>query len=155
MKKPAFPNKGELLRLFDFDFVRGLIHHKDGGDATYQQGSGYLYVCIRGYGFLAHRIIWCAAHAEEPPRKIDHINCVRHDNRLLNLRLADNQQNVGNKKVNRNSQSRIKGVNYDRKRDKWRARIKGITLGRFETKELAAAAYKAAAIEHFGEYAHA
>jgi len=153
MKKPSFPSRAEIRSLFICDELNGLITHLDGSNATYEQGSGYLYLCIRGYGFLVHRLIWMLAYDVEPPGMLDHINGDRSDNRISNLRLATNAQNVHNKKVNKNSKSGIKGVRYDEQRGKWRARIRHIHLGRFETKEEASNAYKNAAILHFGEFA--
>ena len=53
----------------------------------------------------------------------------------------------------------FKGVGFDKRRKNWHARIKvnkrSIHLGTFETPEEAFAAYMAAAIKHFGEFAYA
>jgi hypothetical protein len=46
----------------------------------------------------AHRIIWKLVHGDDPNGQIDHVNGVRHDNRIANLRLSDqceNQRNAG------------------------------------------------------------
>jgi hypothetical protein len=48
--------------------------------------GGYLRVWIDGYTFPAHRLIWLHVHACWPTYWIDHINGVRDDNRLANLR---------------------------------------------------------------------
>ncbi len=57
-------------------------------------GSGYIYHRLRYDGgrfrLLAHRVVWMAANGRIPPGlMLDHINRVRMDNRLCNLRLVD------------------------------------------------------------------
>ena len=44
------------------------------------------------------------------PEQVDHINRVRHDNRWINLREADQSRNRKNSKLNHNNKSGIKGV---------------------------------------------
>ena len=60
--------------------------------------NGYLTIKIEGkmYGF--HRLIYKAYHREwvDSQLKIDHINRIRNDNRLENLRLVTHQQNMFN-----------------------------------------------------------
>ena len=79
---------------------------------------------------------------------VDHINHNRLDNRKQNLRLCTQGENLRNKKV--------KGVAFDKRRNKWYARIminrKNLHLGSFDTKEEAIEARKQAEIEYFGEY---
>ena len=79
---------------------------------------------------------------------VDHINHNRLDNRKQNLRLCTQGENLRNKKV--------KGVTFDKRRNKWYARIminrKNLHLGSFDTKEEAIEARKQAEIEYFGEY---
>ena len=43
--------------------------------------------------YRAHRVIWALVHGEWPEGQIDHINGVRDDNRLENLRVVTNQDN--------------------------------------------------------------
>ena len=68
---------------------------------------------------------------------IDHINKNSLDNRIENLRILTNQQNQWN--------TNAKGYHWDKKNNKWRARIKinGKTkhLGRFTEEEDARQAY--------------
>jgi hypothetical protein len=94
------------------------------------------------------------------PRKGDHRNHDTLDNQRINLRIASNSQNGQNSKHNSKSISGLKGVTFDpsgRTKKPWRARIKVhgkvISLGRFDTKELAHQAYIEAAKHHFGEFA--
>lgn len=87
---------------------------------------------------------------------VDHINHNRLDNRKENLRICTKHQNDMNKKILPNNTSGITGVSWDKRKNKWRARIKynqkEIHLGYFNTKEEAAEARKQAELEYFGEY---
>jgi len=95
---------------------------------------------------------------EWPKNQIDHIDREKSNNRFSNLREANNAQNNSNRPAQQNNKSGYKGVSPVNRRLPWVAQIrvagKSIWLGRFETKELAYAAYCRAAKEHHGEFAH-
>lgn len=88
---------------------------------------------------------------------VDHVNGDGLDNRLENLRLCNQSQNGANRRVQKNSSSRIKGVHYRPDLKKWRALIKANGklkhLGLFDSPERAAQAYREAAIEVYGVFA--
>ena len=94
-----------------------------------------------------------------PPEgmEVDHRNRNRLDNRRCNLRFATRLQNQANLSTRVNSETGFKGVNFDKRRGKYRARIghngMQIHLGTFVSKLDAARAYNEAAAEHFGEFA--
>jgi hypothetical protein len=115
-----------------------------GAVAGSSYGNGYLRIKINDRAHLSHRLAWLYAHGEWPAAQIDHINGIRSDNRLVNLREAtpgENQQNVAS---TRSTPSRRLGVTWDKRARKWRARIKinrkETHLGLFETIEGAAQA---------------
>lgn len=61
------------------------------------QQNGYEYVTIDGTAKLAHRVLWVAFNGDIPEGfEIDHINTIRTDNRLDNLRLATSSENKRN-----------------------------------------------------------
>ena len=67
--------------------------------------NGYRQLILRFNGeqvnVYKHRFIWECFHGViEPGREIDHINRVRDDNRLINLRLVDHRTNHFNKTNN-------------------------------------------------------
>ena len=110
-------------------------------------GNGYIYISVDGGKYLAHRLAWFWAHGEWPAEDIDHINCVRSDNRLANLRSVPRFVNNQNRSSVRsdNKYSGIAGVSWHKHCAKWRARITlhGVEtqIGVYPTKEEASAAY--------------
>lgn len=112
--------------------------------------NGYLYVNLNKKVMLVHRVIWAIVHGYWP-ENVDHINHVRTDNRIENLRevsIAGNAQNTS--LPLRNTSGRI-GVYWFKQRNVWYSRIQvdGRThhLGHFKNKSDAIAAREAAEIK--------
>ena len=89
---------------------------------------------------------------------IDHINGNPLDNRKSNLRICSQQQNSMNKQnQRRNTTSKYKGVNWHKRRNKWRAGIKingkYKHIGLYDTELTASIEYDKAALLYFGVYA--
>jgi len=109
--------------------------------------------------YRAHRLAWFYVHGEWPLMGIDHINGDGCDNRIANLRLATQSQNLGNSKKPITNRSGKKGVSWHAVGKKWQAHIKvdGINfyLGLFDTVKLAHEAYAEAATKYRGEFARA
>lgn len=118
--------------------------------------KGYWTVGLHGKLYQAHRLIYLYHHGWLP-EALDHINRVRTDNRIENLRPATNQQNQYNKSSFRDSSSKYKGVSWKKQRNKWTVQIsiagKKTHLGYFDCEGDAAMAYNEAALEHFGIFA--
>jgi hypothetical protein len=89
--------------------------------------------------------------------QVDHINGVKTDNRLVNLRVVTSQQNRFNTNQPRNNTSGFKGVSFDKAVGKYGAWIKHDGrkhfLGYYRVVEEAALAYNQAALKYHGEYA--
>ena len=107
---------------------------------------GYHKCKILGVHYAAHRVCWAIHYGEWPDGHIDHINGVRTDNSISNLRVVTPQQNARNRAMSSLNTSGVTGV--VRSGRKWIAKIgvdgKSIHLGTFETKGAAASARKAA-----------
>jgi len=92
------------------------------------------------------------------PVAVDHINMDRLDNRRCNIRVASRSQNQFNQKIPCTNTSGIKGVWFDKRRNKWVSQIRANGLrhwvGEFETLEAAAAAVKTARNKLHGEFAN-
>jgi hypothetical protein len=89
--------------------------------------------------------------------QVDHINGDTLFNSRSNLRLATQSQNQCNKILQKNSTTGFKGVHFHKVNGVWTSYItvsgKQLHLGCFASPEAAHDAYKAAALQHFGEFA--
>jgi hypothetical protein len=87
---------------------------------------------------------------------VDHINHKKIDNRKKNLRIVTNSQNSMNTKINSKNTSGCKGVNYDKRNNKWVVRIglnrKRIHIGYFDDFEEAVKVRKKAEVKYHGEF---
>lgn len=107
----------------------------------------------------AHQIIWLIMTGAWPLKEIDHKDLNGRNNRWDNLREATRAQNMANKAVFKNTATGCKGVSVKvgNRKKPYVVRIspngKTISLGCFPTLEEATAAYAAAAIKYFGEFA--
>lgn len=90
-------------------------------------------------------------------REGDHINNNTLDNRRSNLRICTHRQNTMNRRLRWDNASGVKGVYLHRPSGRYTAQIrvngKLVFLGYHANKELAAEAYKIAAVLYFGEFA--
>lgn len=84
--------------------------------------AGYKASVLNGRAALAHRVIWAIVHGEWPTDDVDHINGVRTDNRLCNLRAVDRATNCKNMARNRRNTSGVTGVS--KCGEKWKAYIR-------------------------------
>jgi hypothetical protein len=129
---------------------------KVGSIAGYLKSSGYRIIEIYNKAFREHRLAWLYVYGVFPSDQIDHINGIRDDNRISNLREATNKENSFNKKPSKNNTSGYKGVSWNKKNNKWVSQIrvdkKSIYLGLYDSLEDAAIAYQAAAIRYHGDF---
>jgi hypothetical protein len=118
--------------------------------------TGYVKIRIAGTLYFAHRLAWLYVHGEWPYPIIDHINGVRSDNRISNLRLATSSQNGGNTALHKRNTSGRKGVTWHRRLGKWEAKIRFNRrcrhIGYFDDLDEAAYAYERVATELFGQF---
>jgi len=132
---------------------RGKIKKKPAGTIV---KAGYVGILIDGKRYYAHRIAWALHHGKHPELHLDHINGVKTDNRIANLREANDMQNARNAKKPINNTSGYAGVSYCKCTNKWRASIKVnrkvIYFGRFQDIKEAVRARKEAEIRYFGEW---
>lgn len=100
---------------------------------------GYIHVRVSGTKLLAHRIAWFLTHGTLPDH-IDHINGVKTDNRMANLRACTASENAMNRQrpsvLNTSGHT---GVLWNQRLSKWTASIQfekeSSHLGVFSSKE--------------------
>jgi hypothetical protein len=119
------------------------------------KGTGYINSCIDSRLYKAHRLIWKLYYGEDP-NVIDHINGIKDDNRICNLRSVTTLMNNKNQRINKNNKSGYSGVHYCEKVDKWQVLIndeanRTISLGVYNTEHLAALARELKFREIVGE----
>jgi hypothetical protein len=90
------------------------------------------------------------------PRQVDHINLDTLDNRVSNLRIATQTQNLCNKRVRKDSKSGIKGAHLDERTGNYNVsiRYKGVAtyLGTTGSVEVARSMYAEASRRLHGEF---
>lgn len=137
-----------LHELFDYDDKTGVLTRKTGKWKGRKAGTlrkGYVIVYLDRQFRLAHRIIWAMHNGRWPENEIDHINRIKDDNRIENLRPATHAQNC----QNRNG----KGVCWHKATKKWNAYVfikrKRIDLGLFTNIDDALAARKRGVLMYY------
>lgn len=161
MTKPSTSKEDSLTaervrELFLYDPETGVFTRRVGRRAGTKAGdiaggikpNGYRVIWI-GANYMAHRLAWLYVHGTWPEGQIDHINRVRDDNRIANLRSVACAENIQNRDRQGNNVSGFKGVFRAKGNRRWTAQITAngvqMHLGTYETAEAAHAAYCAAA----------
>ena len=110
---------------------------------------GHVQINIDAVPKYAHRLAWLYVYGKWPDADIDHIDGNKANNAIANLR--DVPRAINNQNLTKQRGSHKKeplGVNFDKKRGRWRASIcadgKRRFLGRFKTVEEAQSAYLSA-----------
>ncbi len=99
----------------------GVFLNKYGKKLNSYDKDKYLIVRYNKRQLMAHRVAWYLYYKEWPKGQIDHINGVRDDNRLSNLRVVTQRQNQQNRATHR--KGRLSGTTYLKKIKKWVAQI--------------------------------
>lgn len=89
---------------------------------TASSGKGYLQGTIYGVTYMAHRVAWAVFHSSWPQGEIDHINGIRSDNRIVNLRDVTRLENARNLCAIA-SDTGVRGVTWDRRLKRYRVHI--------------------------------
>lgn len=126
------PQTGDLTRLFS-------AGGSYAGDVVgCKRPDGYLLASINGKQRRAHRVAWELYYGEPPSGDIDHINHVKDDNRICNLRVVSKAENNKNIRKSKRNTAGLTGVSWEKDRNKWVSFIgvnkkRSIKLGRFDS----------------------
>lgn len=123
-----------------------------------KHNSGYIHINVFYKCYKAHRLAWLYIHGKWPRKFIDHINNIKDDNRLCNLRECTQQQNCLNSKMKKSNNSGVKGLNWHKQHRKWNVRLslnkKRIELGLFNDFFEACCTAYSFRNKHHGEFAN-
>ena len=156
----------ELLQLISYNPETGVLRWRVRVNSNTPAGSiagtpnkGYVQISVKGRTYRAHRLAVFYMTGEWPVGQVDHEDRDRMNNRWLNLRPANSQQNAANTGPRSTNKLGVKGVCYIGPRDRYLPQItvngEHKSLGYCKTLEEAAARYDAAHKAAFGEFSHA
>ena len=158
----------QLRAVLDYDPTTGIFTWRDRPDirpsanagrrgtvaGTTNSKHGYIAICIHGRLYLGHRLAWLYVYGRWPAEEIDHINEVRTDNGIANLRESTHRQNNTRSKARKDNKSGVLGVFSCGKH--WQAQIMHLGvkyhLGVYATIEEAKTARDEAARRLHGEF---
>lgn len=150
-----------ILSELDIDAEAGTVVRKSskqrpdlvGLAAGYKDNHGYVRLSVAGIKILRSHAIFAFANGRLPTKYIDHINRVRDDDRISNLREADHHENMWN----RTPMTRALPMGVAERNGKFVARImhrrRRIHIGRFATVAEAERAYNATREALYGKFA--
>ena len=87
-------------------------------------GEGYIQIRVLGKKMGAHRMAWLLHYGTLPKNQLDHINEIKTDNRIENLREATHSQNMRNYTHNVKNTSGYKNVVWSKKSSKWQVGLR-------------------------------
>lgn len=162
--REAFKNR------YRYDPLSGEIHSKINGrkyeTLSYKgyRRDIYLVVDNTEYRVTYHRLCWFLYYNEVVPKdvQVDHINNIKDDNRINNLQLCSNDQNIKKQSVRKDNKTGYKGISLGvdwhrgKKYEYFYCTImvdkKLYRIGRFKDVKIAATYYDSANRFYFKEF---
>ena len=141
-----------LRELLNYDRETGVFTRNEdrggyaAGSASGCKSHGYLTIKVDRIAYQAHRLAWLYVYGRWPRDQIDHINGIRDDNRIVNLREATGAKNQQNRRrATANNTTGVLGVSWHKRDKKFRASIQisgeNKHIGYFNTAAAASLAY--------------
>lgn len=153
----------KLKELFSYDQNTGKFTRLDCG-RRWKVGSiagslnktlNYFYIEIDRKKYKSSRLAWLYVYGVFPKNDIDHINRIRTNDRIENLRDVTKSYNMKNCAMKKSNTSGFLGISFCKDINKWRSEIrkdgKSHHLGCFKNPEDAHNAYKKASLELYPE----
>jgi hypothetical protein len=120
----------QVHELLDYDPETGVFRwrvSRRGASIGQVAGSitakGYISIMVEKVNYFAHRLAWFYVHGYFSENQIDHINRIRDDNRIQNLREVSGQCNLRNANTRVDNTSGVCGVYRHEQCRKWAPRI--------------------------------
>jgi hypothetical protein len=159
------PSRSRLTDLFFYSTIEGALYWRNrpannvdiARPAGAISSSGYYQIMVDKIMYKRHRLIWCYHNDDPGQMEVDHVNRIRTDDRIENLRLATREENSRNRNKESRNTSGFIGVSWNRRLNKWAAYIgssKGnLHIGVYEDINDAVAARIAAEVKRFCKFA--
>ena len=146
-----------------YDYRDGILYHKvtwgpvkASEVAGTKTPNGYIKVYADGKPHFAHRIIFFM-HNGYFPKEIDHINRIKDDNRIENLRevcRVENARNKGMYKANRSGYRNVSHLCNGKYEVSLRIKGKRVYVGVFDDAEFAGLVAEEARTKYHANYVH-
>lgn len=155
------PTSSRLKEIMEYrDGVLYWKPNRNGCIVTKPAGSklpnGYISIKVDGVPYKAHRLVW-AWHYNETPKMLDHINGIKDDNRIENLRICNDSENARNKTKYKTNSTGYANVVWNKNNNNYNVQIsvnkKRLHIGAFNDLELAALVAEEARSKYFGNFA--
>lgn len=104
--------------LYRYKSWNGLFAGKRAGC---EASNGYRTICVNGKNILEHRVAWALFYGVWPDGEIDHVDHVRNNNKITNLRVVDHAENGLNQSMRVDNTTGVTGVYWVEKHRRWRA----------------------------------
>lgn len=124
------PTQQELLEYLDYSTDSGIltwikrpskkIHLGTRAGSDSQEGYRFLY--FKGNKYPEHHIVWCIVYGSFPNHQIDHIDQVRDNNRINNLREVTVAENARNRSRAKSQLDEV-GIWWCKRRQRYIAEI--------------------------------
>jgi len=113
----------KLKEILSYDPETGIfVWIKRGKVAGSLNSKGYIHLRVDKKSYQVHRLAWLYTYGYFPEHDIDHLNGIRNDNRVENLREVSRACNLQNQKINSKNTSGFPGVCWHKQLKKWMAR---------------------------------